>query len=120
MRIEEIMISPVVITQKMVTISNLKNRLTRKGINALPVMEDDGNIAGIVSSSDLLAFHDEALLVKDVMSEHVHIVLRNNRVKDAAKIMVKHGVHHLVVMDEGNVIGMVSSMDIIKVYAELD
>lgn len=112
------MISPVVITQRNVTILNLKNRLARRGINAVPVMEDDGNIAGIVSSSDLMSFHDESLHVEDVMSEHVHIVLRNNRVKDAAKTMVKHGVHHLVVMDDGDVIGMISSMDIIKVYAE--
>lgn len=118
MRVEEIMISPVVIAQRNVTIENLKNRLARKGINAVPVMEDDGNIAGIVSSSDLMAFHDETLYVEDVMSDRVHIVLKNNQVKDAAKIMVKHGVHHLVVMDDGNVIGMISSMDIIKVYAE--
>ncbi|MDG1332314.1 MAG: CBS domain-containing protein [Crocinitomicaceae bacterium] len=118
MRIEEIMISPVVISKRNVTIANLKNRLARKGINAVPVMEDDGNIAGIVSASDLMSYHDESLHVEEVMSEHVHIVLRNNQVKDAAKIMVKHGVHHLVVMEDGNVIGMISSMDIIKVYAE--
>lgn len=118
MRVEEIMISPVVITQKNAKISDLKNRLTRKGINAVPVLEEDGAIAGIVSSGDIVACHDETQLVKDVMSDHVHIVLRNNRVKDAAKTMVKHGVHHLVVMDDGNVIGMISSMDIIKVYAE--
>lgn len=118
MRVEEIMISPVAVTRKNVTISNLKNRLARKGINAIPVLEDDGNIAGIVSTNDLMAIHNETLTVKDVMSDHVHIVLRNNRVKDAASIMVKHGVHHLVVMEDGKVIGMISSMDIMKVYAE--
>ena len=118
MRVEEIMITPVVITQRKVTIAHLKDRLSRKGINAVPVLEDDGNIAGIVSTSDLMSFHDESLHVEDVMSDRVHIVLRNNQVKDAAKIMVKHGVHHLVVMEDGDVIGMISSMDIIKVYAE--
>lgn len=113
------MISPVVITQKTIEVSNLKNMLTRKGISAVPVIDNDGSISGIVSSRDIVACHDETLLVKDVMSDHVHIVLRNNQVKDAAKVMVKHGVHHLVVMDDGKVIGMISSMDIIKVYAEL-
>jgi len=112
------MISPVVIAQRKVTIAHLKDRLSRKGINAVPVLEEDGNIAGIVSVTDLMGFHDESLHVEDVMSEGVHIVLRNNQVKDAAKIMVKHGVHHLVVMEDGNVIGMISSMDIIRVYAE--
>jgi signal-transduction protein with cAMP-binding, CBS, and nucleotidyltransferase domain len=119
MRVEEIMISPVVITQKKIKISDLKNRLTRKGIGAVLVIDKDGSISGIVSSSDIVACHDETMLVKDVMSDRVHIVLRNNQVKGAAKVMVKHGVHHLVVMEDGKVIGMISSMDIIKVYAEL-
>jgi CBS domain-containing protein len=44
--------------------------------------------------------------------------LKNNRVKDAAKTMVKHNIHHMIVMEDGKVIGMVSSMDIIKVYSE--
>jgi len=118
MRVEEIMSSPVVFTQRTVKVSNLKDMFTRKGINAVPVIDDDGSISGIVSSSDLVACHDESLLVEDVMSDRVHIGVRHNRVKDAAKIMVKHGVHHLVVMDDGKVIGMVSSMDVIKVYSE--
>ena len=118
MRVEEIMNTPVVITQKTIKISNLKYRLDRKGINAIPVIESDGSISGIISSSDIVACHDENLLVKDVMSDFVHVLLPNNRVKDAAKIMVKHGVHHLVVMEDGKVMGMLSSMDVMKVYAE--
>lgn len=118
MRVEEIMIAPVMITQRNVTIENLKSRLTRKGVNALPVLEEDGTITGIVSSSDLAACTNDTLLVQDIMSTRVHIVLKNNQVKDAANIMVKNGVHHLVVMEEGNVVGMVSSMDIVKVFVE--
>jgi len=120
MRIEEIMSTPVVFTQKTVKVTYLKDMFTRKNINAVPVIEDDGNICGIVSSSDIVACHDESLLVGDVMSQRVHIGVKHNRIKDAAKTMVKHGVHHLVVMDDGKVIGMISSMDIIKVYAEED
>lgn len=118
MRIEEIMSTPTVVTQPGVKIANLKDMFTRKNINAVPVLEADGTISGIISSSDIVAVHNEALLVRDVMSKSVHIGLRNNRVKDAAKMMVKHGVHHLVIMDDGNVVGMLSSMDVIKVYAE--
>jgi CBS domain-containing protein len=118
MRIEEIMSTPTVVTQPGVKISNLKDMFTRKNINAVPVLEEDGTISGIISSSDLIAVHNESLLVRDIMSRNVHIGLKNNRVKDAAKMMVKHDVHHLVIMDDGHVVGMLSSMDIIKVYAE--
>ena len=118
MRIEDIMTSPIVVTQPGVKLSNLKDMFTRKKINAVPVLEEDGTISGIISSSDIVAVHNESLFVRDVMSRKVHIGLKNNRVKDAAKIMVKHGVHHLVIMEDGNVVGMLSSMDIIKMYAE--
>ena len=118
MRIEEIMISPIVVTQQGVKLSNLKDMFTRKNINAVPVLEEDGTIAGIISSSDIVAIHNESLFVRDVMSKKVHIGLKTNRVKDAAKIMVKHGVHHLVIMENGDVVGMLSSMDIVKAYSE--
>lgn len=118
MRVDEIMSTPVVFTQKPVKITYLKDMFARKKIHAVPVLDDNGTISGIVSSSDIIALHDESLIVENVLSPKVHICVINNRVKDAAKTMVKHGVHHLVVMDEGNVVGMISSMDIIKVYAE--
>ncbi|SRR5690606_3403125 len=118
MRVEEIMSVPVTVTKRNNKVTYLKDLLSRKNINALPVLEEDGTITGIVSSSDVAKCHDENELIQNIMSDRVHIVLKNNRVKDAAAMMVKNNVHHLVVMEEGNVVGMISSMDIIKVYAE--
>jgi CBS domain-containing protein len=48
------------------------------------------------------------------------VVAPNNRVKDAAKTMEKHRVHHPVVMEDDKVIGMLSAIDSIKVFATLD
>jgi CBS domain-containing protein len=118
MRVEDIMSTPVVFTQQTVKVEHLKDMFVRKNINAVPVIDDDGTISGIVSSSDLVGCHDDSLLVKDVMSKRVHIGVKHNRVRDAAKVMVKYGVHHLAVMDDGKVVGMLSSMDIMKVYSE--
>lgn len=119
MRVEELMSTPVVITQKGVKVAYLKDLFARKKINAVPVLDTDGKIEGIVSSSDTAKCHDNELFVEDIMSPHVHIVIKNNRVKDAASVMVKHKVHHLVVMEDGIVVGMLSSMDIMRVFAEM-
>lgn len=118
MRVEELMSTPVVITQRNVSIKNLKGMLSRKGIGAVPVLEDDGTISGIVSASDIIMSTDDETIVEDIMSDRVHIALKNNRVKDAAGMMAKNHVHHLVVMHEGNVVGMLSALDIVRVYAE--
>lgn len=118
MRIEDYMSSPVMITQRNVSIQHLKDMLTRKGLSAVPVLEEDGTITGIVTSNDLVRANNEDAVVQDIMSDRVHIVMKNNRVKDAAGMMVKNNVHHLVVMEEGKVVGMISSMDIMKVFSE--
>ena len=118
MRVEHLMTSPVVITQRNVKIHHLKGMFARKHIGAVPVLEDDGTISGIVSASDIVAASDEDVFVEDIMSDRVHIVLKNNRVKDAAGMMVKNNVHHLVVMEDGNVVGILSALDIVRVYSE--
>lgn len=114
MNIEQIMSFPVVVTRETTKLKHTRELINRKSINAIPVLKEDGEIAGILSSSDLAKAHDKNITVGDIMTDKVHIVLKNNRVQDAAKTMLKHSVHHLVVMENGNVIGMVSSLDIIR------
>ena len=113
MNIQEIMSSPVVVTRKGTQLKHTRDLFARKGINAIPVLEEDGEICGIISSSDVAKAHSDETKVEDIMSTMVHIVLKNNRIQDAAKTMLKHKVHHLVVMEEGQTVGMVSSLDII-------
>jgi signal-transduction protein with cAMP-binding, CBS, and nucleotidyltransferase domain len=33
-------------------------------------------------------------------------------------MMAKNDVHHLVVMEDGQVVGMLSALDVVRVYAE--
>lgn len=39
----------------------------------------------------------------------VHVVHVDANVQAAAKMMVRHKVHHIVVMDDGRIEGMISS-----------
>jgi len=118
MRVEDIMSSPVISTQKSVIIYHLKDLFKRENINATPIIDKNGKILGIITSSDIAAIHNNSLQLQDILSSKVHICLRNNRIKDAARTMEKHDIHHLVVMDNGNIVGMVSSMDIIKFFTQ--
>ena len=117
MRTEEIMSSPVVITQPNVKVSYLKDQFKRKNINAVPVIDSNGDISGIVSSSNLVGNHNNMLTVKEIMSTHVHVCAINSRVKDTLQTMLKYKIHHVIVMNDGDVVGMISSMDILKALA---
>lgn len=117
MRVEEIMTTPVNSIDRNTSIKDIKDLFTLKGIHALPVVEEGGTISGIITVSDIASADYNVQIAEDIMTDRVHIVLPNNKVSDAANMMVKNKVQHLVVMNEGEVVGMISSMDIVRLYA---
>ena len=61
----------------------------------------------------------EDAAVKDVMNtSSVHVVHIDSSAQAAANMMLKHKVHHIVVMDEGEIKGMQSSLDFVRLVAE--
>ncbi|MDF1672562.1 MAG: CBS domain-containing protein [Vicingaceae bacterium] len=117
MNVSDIMISPVVVTQKNKTVKHVRELLDRKKINAIPVLTMEGEIEGIVTVSDIAAESNNDNLVENIMTTKTHVVSINSGLQDAAKMMEKHHVHHLVAMDNGQVVGILSSMDFVKLYA---
>lgn len=117
MNVSDIMISPVVVTQKNKTVKHVRELLDRKKINAIPVLTMEGEIEGIVTVSDIAAESNNERLVEDIMTTKTYVVSINSGLQDAAKMMGKHHVHHLVAMDNGQVVGILSSMDFVKQYA---
>lgn len=117
MKVTEIMISPVVVTQKNKSIKHVNDLLDRKNINAIPVLSMDGNIEGIITASDIAKETNLDTLVENVMTNKTAVVSANSGIKDAANMMLKHHVHHLVVMKDGQVVGILSSLDFVKIIA---
>ena len=52
--------------------------------------------------------------VKRIMSERVYSVPAYNDVSAAARIMRKNKIHHVVVTHEKQVVGIISSLDLLK------
>ena len=116
MRVEEIMCSPAEFIDRNLSIAEVKDLFSLKDVHAFPVLEDDGTISGIITLSDVALAGNDVQLAEDIMTDRVHVVLPNNKVPDAANAMVKNKVEHLVVMNEGKVVGMLSAMDIVRLY----
>ena len=117
MKVSDIMISPVVVTQKNRTVGHAKGLLDRKHINAIPVLTMEGEIEGIVTATDVVQEADNEKMIVSIMTSKTHVVGVDSGVQDAAKMMLKHHVHHLVVMDDGQVVGIISSMDFVSLVA---
>ncbi len=117
----QIMASPVVTTTIDSTTGYVRELMERKQVSAIPIVELDGeniNLKGIVTTSDLRGIKDESTEVDIIMSRLIESVSKDAPIKTAAKKMLEHDMHHLVVMENGKIVGIVSSMDFVKVVSE--
>ena len=58
---------------------------------------------------------ERAVRVRDVMTPLVHQVPATAAVVDAARIMIEHHIHRLVVTDGKEPVGIITSMDLLRV-----
>src|SRR5262249_55289136 len=91
-------------------------------IGAVPVIDDDGAPIGIVTRADVLEGLEEdeepitdELPVWELMHPSLLTIVPSTLVRDAAQLMVRERVHHLLVVDNlGRLVGLVSSLDVVR------
>ncbi len=86
------------------------------GVHALPILDEDRTV-GIVTSTDLVDDWPEDTELAAVMSTVLLVVDRAADLAEAAETMLAHHVHHLVVMDGTETVGLVSSFDLLRALA---
>ena len=92
-------------------------------IRALPVVNDNGELIGLITSSDLArAFSDGAFtaLVKDYMRHEVPIISWDRDIYDAMRLMMTYNIGRLIVINqEQKPVGIVTRTDILRYLAPL-
>lgn len=97
-------------------VQRARDLLLSLGINALPVM--DGNeVLGIVTSTDLIDDWPEEELISTIMTPVPTSISVEASVAEAAETMVSNRIHHLLVDDDHEVIGILSSFDLLTALA---
>lgn len=108
------------------TVSEARRLLDTQGVRHLPVV-DDQRLVGIVSDRDVaireaalrqaVLRHDVAALLDDerpveaVMSSDVHTVGVDVPIAEAARTLVSRRINALPVIEEGRLVGIVTSTD---------
>jgi acetoin utilization protein AcuB len=96
------------------------------GFRRLPVVDAEGKLVGVVTRNDLEIFLSKAgspgvlkrrHRVDQVMKHEVVTVALDCPLEEAASLMVGHKIGSLPVMEEGQVVGIITETDIFKQFA---
>jgi CBS domain-containing protein len=83
------------------------------GVNGCPVIDEAGKVLGLVTVRDLLP-EAGGQHVRDRISQPAITIARQALLADAARMLVEHHAHQLIVQDEkGRVLGNVSAVDLV-------
>jgi CBS domain-containing protein len=101
------------------TVYEAVRRMVEANVGSLLVTED-GEITGIVTERDYLrrvtleGRTDEETAVREIMSSPLIVVAPETSIDECMALMTDRRIRHLPVVDEGEVIGVVSIGDLVK------
>lgn len=131
MRARDIMSTPVVSVPPTFPVTDAANLLSQRGFTALPVIDDDAQLIGIVTEADLIRrqvapdprIHGFAVTapevrrcptVADVMTTSVESFTPGADVADIADTMITERIRSLPIVDGRRLVGVVSRRDVLQ------
>jgi CBS domain-containing protein len=143
MKVRDIMTSPAPAVTPDTQVGDVARAVIAYGGDGVAVVNTDGTLAGVVTENDLVEKHARfhvpwyvgilggvlpidssrnedhlrhvlSVTAGDLMSHDPATISPDSDVDDAATVMVDRGVEPLVVVDAGQVVGLVSHADVIR------
>jgi CBS domain-containing protein len=118
--VEDLMTGDMLTVRAADGLEHARDLMLSLGIHALPVVAEDGKVVGIVTSHDLvddqLSFEDGPI-IEEIMTSPVVTISSEATLREAAEVMRGEFIHHLVVCDRSEPVGILSSFDLLKLIS---
>lgn len=114
-----------VMSSNLISISEDRDIETAEGlmkvnkIRHLPVVNANNELSGIISTKDVAAAPDRRKPIKSIMTTPVRIVKKTANVKSVIEIMLKHKICSVLVANEEDVVGIVTTDDLLKLLSQV-
>jgi CBS domain-containing protein len=118
MKVREIMTTDPATASMDTSLEEVARMMREEDVGALPVLDDDGGLFGIVTDRDIVVRcvaegkQPGETTVEDVLTEDLHTVNPDDDVEQAARLMSQKQIRRLPVVEEGELVGMISLGDI--------
>ena len=115
---KDIMTDNVATTSRDTDIYQAVKTLVDKNITGLPVLNDDGSLAGVITEKDALKLlydieNDNQGNVEDYMSKSIVSFNENDSLIDITDCLIKNNFRRVPIMSKGKLAGIISRKDII-------
>jgi acetoin utilization protein AcuB len=102
------------------TLAKAKEMMEVAAFRRLPVVKDD-EVVGMLTERDLRshAGYLDSTKVNAAMSAPVISVGPNSTVQAAARLMLRHKIGGMPVLESGKLVGMVTTIDMLKAFLEV-
>lgn len=113
------------------TLAEARESMKKHRIHHIPVVDDSGELIGLVTLTNVLAATDSVLRktdnrihaadisIRDVMVTEVATVDRNASLRQAALFLEKHRIGCLPVVEDGKLCGIITETDFVAVAINL-
>ena len=118
-------LTATVMSSNLISISEDRDIETAQGlmivnkIRHLPVVNANNELSGIISTKDVAAAPDRRKPIKSIMTTPVRIVKKGANVKSVIEIMLKHKIFSVLVANEEDVVGIVTTDDLLKLLSQV-
>jgi CBS-domain-containing membrane protein len=142
--VRDLMTQDVAAVREDCAVHDLERVLLEHHVHGVPVIDGNGRLSGVVSQTDLIAWHFNAAQngapfyeiddryargpehdvrlsklrrrkVREVMSSLLHAIEPDRPVAEAARRMVAERIHRLIVVNaEFHVVGVISALDLLR------
>jgi CBS domain-containing protein len=146
MKAKDVMVRDVVTVKPDDNVTDAVKLLAEHDISALPVVDDDGTVIGVISEADFMRREEigadkhrpwwlEALTpastladefakshgrrVNELMSSHVISALEDTPLDQVATLLEKHRIKRVPILRKGKLVGIVSRSNLIQALASL-
>lgn len=138
MFVKEIMTKEVITVSPDASLKEIGEILKEKRISGIPVVDENGNVVGIVTLTDLLRILDQIYKwkemekrvaglklsemreeekskakVRDIMTKDVFTISEDGTIDDVMRMMFGKGIHTIPVIKDGKLVGIMGKRDLI-------
>lgn len=135
LQVRDVMTSAVFTLGRNDELSIADNLMKQERIRHIPVVDENGDLCGIITQRDLfrgallraLGYGSRAeekilqsIVVKEAMSNEVYTTTPNTPIQEAAEMMIHKQVGSLPVVDQGKLVGILTEGDFVKLAIDKD